>query len=156
MTLTKKQKALEERNNKIYEKLVPVQGKAETLQGEMLRAINRLIYRFHNDGDYWFDGPGIDSVGSVESFLMHCARCKYVDIAEELLASQFAKEKKYEKQIYAILEKILDHIESCNGEYAPNQYDMYDFPSKYKRAYYEDEDEWSLGSVFKTRDSVSR
>ena len=35
----------------MYEKYVPACGKANTLGGEILRAINRIIYKFYNDGD---------------------------------------------------------------------------------------------------------
>lgn len=34
-----------------YDKYVPTCGKCETLGGEIIRAINRLVYRFYNDGD---------------------------------------------------------------------------------------------------------
>ena len=42
-------KELEDRNEPLYDKLVPGQGDAETVEGEMLRAINRIIYRYYND-----------------------------------------------------------------------------------------------------------
>lgn len=41
----------EERINKLFEKLVPASGKAESLAGELIRAMSRIAYRFYNDGD---------------------------------------------------------------------------------------------------------
>ena len=41
----------EERINKLFEELVPVSGKAESLAGELIRAMSRIAYRFYNDGD---------------------------------------------------------------------------------------------------------
>lgn len=35
----------------MYDRYVPACGKAETLGGEILRAINRIVYKFYNDGD---------------------------------------------------------------------------------------------------------
>ena len=35
----------------MYDMYVPACGKAKTLGGEILRAINRIIYKFYNDGD---------------------------------------------------------------------------------------------------------
>ena len=41
----------------LYE-LVPVEGKADTLAGELVRAFMRVEYRWHNDGDIFFEGYG--------------------------------------------------------------------------------------------------
>jgi hypothetical protein len=35
----------------MYERYVPAYGKADTLGGEILRAISRIVYRYYNDGD---------------------------------------------------------------------------------------------------------
>ena len=48
-------KELEDRNEPLYAKLVPGQGDAETLEGEILRAINRIIYRWFNSGDKYYE-----------------------------------------------------------------------------------------------------
>ena len=37
--------------NEWYDKYVPGCGKCDTLAGEIIRAINRLVYRWYNDGD---------------------------------------------------------------------------------------------------------
>ena len=44
-------KALMNRVNTRFEELVPLEGKADTLAGEIVRAISRIGYRFYNDGD---------------------------------------------------------------------------------------------------------
>lgn len=35
----------------MYDRYVPECGKCDTLGGEILRAINRIIYKYYNDGD---------------------------------------------------------------------------------------------------------
>ena len=35
----------------LFDELVPVKGKAESVTGEMVRAVNQIIYRYYNDGD---------------------------------------------------------------------------------------------------------
>ena len=35
----------------LWRRLVPVEGKASTVAGEVLRAVSRLYYRWYNDGD---------------------------------------------------------------------------------------------------------
>lgn len=37
--------------NEWYDKYVPAYDKCDTLAGEIIRAINRLVYRWYNDGD---------------------------------------------------------------------------------------------------------
>ena len=37
--------------NDWYDNYVPSWGKCDTLAGEIIRAINRLVYRYYNDGD---------------------------------------------------------------------------------------------------------
>ena len=44
-------KTLMNRVNTKFEELVPLEGKADTLAGEIIRAISRIGYRFYNDGD---------------------------------------------------------------------------------------------------------
>ena len=57
--------------NLLYEKLVPGQGNADTIEGEMLRAINRIIYRYYNDGDEYYTGYGTETAGPAHSFLIN-------------------------------------------------------------------------------------
>lgn len=43
--------ALQKEYDALYEKLVPAQGAAETIEGEVLRAASKIVYRHYNDGD---------------------------------------------------------------------------------------------------------
>jgi len=40
---------------KVRQELVPSMGRAETLEGETLRAFDRVVYRYYNDGDAYTD-----------------------------------------------------------------------------------------------------
>ena len=120
--------ALEKRNDVLFAKLVPDMGKCDTLEGETLRAINRIIYRYYNDGDYWYDGYGIETAGPAESFLRQWGA---INLREELEASNCCEEKEYEKHLAIMLEKILDHVES-RTEYRQNYVDMLDCEPRYE------------------------
>lgn len=133
---------LEKRNNVLFEKLVPNQGKAETLEGETLRAINRIIYRYYNDGDYWFDGYGCETAGPAEAFLREFSP---IDLRPELEASNCSENETYEKPLEIMLEKIVTYIES-RTQFSPNYRDMHDCESKYnddeeEEEEYDDDDE---------------
>ena len=47
-----------EKMNPFFTKLVPGSGNAETLEGELVRAWNRMAYRHYNDGDSIFEEDG--------------------------------------------------------------------------------------------------
>lgn len=46
---------ISERLEKVRLELVPAGGKADTLEGETLRAFDRVVYRYYNDGDAYTD-----------------------------------------------------------------------------------------------------
>lgn len=119
---------LEKRNGVLFSKLVPNQGKCDTLEGETLRAINRIIYRYYNDGDYWFDGYGCETAGPAETFLREFAP---IDLRPELEASNCSENEAYEKPLEIMLEKIVTYIES-RTEFAKNYKDMFDCDSRYE------------------------
>lgn len=112
--------SLDKRNDVLFEKLVPISGKCATLEGETLRAINRIIYRYFNDGDYWFDGYGIETAGPAETFLRQFAP---IDLRVELENSNCTEDEEYERHLIIILNKIITYIES-RTEYVPNHRDM--------------------------------
>jgi len=111
-------KELEARNEPLYNKLVPGQGDAETVEGEMLRAINRLIYRWYNDGDKYYEGYGTETAGPAHSFLVN-ARHPQREAMNQLF-KEFISDDEYEKMLNDILDVILDHIESRQGKYTKN------------------------------------
>ena len=141
-------KELEDRNEKFFD-LVPGMGAAETVEGEMLRAINKIVYRWYNDGDEYHIGYGTETAGPAHSFLVnanHPLKAK--------LYAMFTRGTDYETTIKAILEEILDYIESRNGEYTKNTLgDMLDYEAEFEdetedeydeydhEDYYDDEDD---------------
>ena len=108
-------KELEDRNQPLYDKLVPGQGDAETVEGEMLRAINRIIYRYYNDGDEYFRGYGIETAGPAHSFLVNANHPQ-----RAAMKKIFGDGTDYEQTIKDALDVILDYIESRQGEYTKN------------------------------------
>ena len=128
-------KELEDRNEPLYDKLVPGSGKADTVEGEMLRAINRIVYRYYNDGDEYHTGYGTETAGPAHSFLVNANHP-----LRSLVSTLFKKGTNYEQTIKDVLDAILDHIESRQGKYTPNNEDMYDYESEFEDDTYEEED----------------
>ena len=59
----------EKRISVLFDKLVPGSGNADTVEGEIIRALNRIIYRWGNDGDHFAQGYGAETAGPAMEFL---------------------------------------------------------------------------------------
>jgi len=142
-------KELEDRNEPLYDKLVPGQGDAETIEGEMLRAINRIVYRFYNDGDKYFEGYGTETAGPAHSFLVnanHPLKSAMVKLFDEP-----SGDNSYERMLKDVLDMILDYIESRQGKYTKNTLGgMFNYEPEFEEEeeddddydYYDDEDDY--------------
>ena len=110
-------KKLETRNENLYDKLVPGMGDAKTVEGEMLRAINRIAYRYYNDGDKYYEGYGTETAGPAHSFLVN-ANTGVRSAMERI----FSDGIKYEETIEDALEHIVSYIEAKQGKYTKNTF----------------------------------
>jgi hypothetical protein len=145
--------ALEKRNEVLYDKLVPNSGNSDFLEGEILRAINRIVYRFYNDGDFFYKGYGAETAGPAHSFLTNSREIPLE--LQSTLSSTFSKaidapEEGYERLLKFALEKILDYIESKDGNYTESSEDMFKYESEFQDEedydddyddYYDEEDD---------------
>ena len=52
-----------------FELLVPSSGPAETVAGELVRAMMRILYRDYNDGDLFYEGYGMETCGDAVAYL---------------------------------------------------------------------------------------
>ena len=129
-------KDLENRNQPLYDELVAGSGESDTMEGEMLRAINRIVYRYYNDGDEYHTGYGIETVGPAHSFLVNANT--EVKSAMNMI---FKNGTNYEKTIEDALEHILSHIEAKQGKYTKNTAgDMFDYDAEFEDDTYEEDD----------------
>lgn len=59
----------EKKLGELFEELVPASGKAPTVAGEIVRAINRISYRNWNDGDHIGVGYGRETCNPAARYL---------------------------------------------------------------------------------------
>ena len=120
------------------EKLVPEQGAASTIEGEIIRAVQRIVYRYFNDGDEYDQGYGLDTVSPSVDWLI--TRSPISKSVSEL----FPNKGDYEKTLEKLQEIAVIYVESKNGQYETNvNQDSRFFKLPYKR--YDDEsydDHW--------------
>ena len=138
---------LEKRVDKYWGELVPGEGNAATIEGEILRAINKIVYRYYNDGDYFYTGYGAETAGPAVSFLMHSDEIP-INL-QQTLTSIFNKaigapEAGYERLLKFALEKVLDHLDSKDGDYTKSNEDMLSYESEFEDEGddYEEEDDY--------------
>jgi len=126
---------LESRNEVLYDKLVPSSGNSDFIEGEILRAINKIVYRFYNDGDYFYKGYGAETAGPSHSFLTNSREIPLE--LQSTLTSIFNKaigatEDGYERLLKLALEKVLDYIEDKAGNYTESNEDMLNYDSEFQ------------------------
>lgn len=103
-----------------FDLLVPESGKCETLAGEMLRAMMRLLYRDYNDGDLFYEGYGLETAAPAASFLMEHG---YWDQFEEIMNKEL-RDDYYTQALEVIKDKLVDDILDLEFLATINEEDM--------------------------------
>ena len=129
---------LESKINDLTEQYVCSEGKCETLAGEILRAYNRIIYRYYNDGDVAGEGYARETVNPALRYLFshlpsikHFFEINYYDKSLECI-----EDFDYETILNKIGFIILDHFEEQPELFTQiNYYDMWNFAVDSDRDY---------------------
>jgi len=140
-TASKVDKDYEKRLDALFKKLVPATGAAKTMEGEMVRAVARVGYRYMNDGDYFFRGYGKETVKPSVDWLRTQSplkdKMRSIWSAAQKNAPKRVYDNKYEEYeeyedmydvdkdgylmgIRAAIKATVDYVESLNGKYTPN------------------------------------
>ena len=140
---------LEKQIEELTHKYMSAKGKCETVAGEILRAYNRIAYRYYNDGDVAGEGYGRETVNPAVRYLF-----SQLQGMEQLFEID-----RYDNAIYyygndyeAILEKlgfmILENFKKHPEKFTAKNYeDMWDYKEKCDvdaddEDEDEDEDDW--------------
>ena len=110
----------EERLSKLFKELVPDMGKAESLAGELVRAINRIGYRFYNDGD-------MVNIAYVNETCNPPARFLIAEGNHEIANLTVALWEIFSEDAY---EKVLDTLEGAVADYIEQNPDLRNQPTK--------------------------
>lgn len=134
--------AIEDRINALFEELVPASGKADTVAGEMIRAISRIGYRNYNDGDRLGIGYGRETCNPAGRYL--AAKCS-PEIARLVQdAWGIYDDITYEKKLEALEEAVVAFIEAHPElKQQENTEELWDYRDPYEDVDdYEDEEDW--------------
>lgn len=91
-----------------FKLLVPSNGAADTVAGEMIRAMMRILYRDYNDGDVFYDGYGIETCGDAVAYL--CDKMPDLEQQFEDIALRNFTDAAYTDAIQEIADEVLDEI----------------------------------------------
>ena len=138
----------EKRISVLFDKLVPGSGNADTVEGEIIRAINRIIYRWGNDGDLFWSGYGAETAGPAMEYLTDASDIPF-EIREKFKAwenDNFGKD--YDKgELIDLAQIALQHVEIKvkEDDLTKNEDDLFNYGQKYidhVRDMEEEEDEY--------------
>ena len=132
-TLTLVEKKIEEMN----ERLVPVCGSCETVAGEIVRALTKIVYRFYNDGDCIGVGYGKETCNAAARYLMENTNFDVDRVIKEMWSKKYSDEEINELE-NSVYEFLINHKEL---ETTPNNEDFYDYESEDDKWNDWDEDE---------------
>ena len=114
--------------------LVPARDECDTVGGEICRAMMRILYRWYNDGDRFYQGYGLETAGSSASYLAN-----HIESIEKLISHlledydySYDEDNKYEQFIKEMTDDVIDYLR--NNEkvmFTPNIEDSRDWDTSY-------------------------
>lgn len=117
-------KDLDNRLSALYKILVPSSGKADTVHGEIIRAVSRIDYRAYNDGEvFWMDVQNC-ACGEAAAYLEKTLPERYQALLHHVVAQRIDEFcPKYENFLSQLKEITLDVIATTENK--PNTVDMW-------------------------------
>lgn len=104
-----------DRDKVLFDKYVPPSGKASTLGGEILRAWNRVGYRYVNDGDICGVGYGRETVNPSARWL--ASKVEGLDKLKRMTSNEYEDmepsitNEDYEDILYDVQEKVIGFLD---------------------------------------------
>lgn len=138
---------IREKMSVLFEELVPISGKCDTLAGEIVRAASRIGYRFFNDGDQLGIGYGKETCNAAGRFLIAKAGVKVGNVVSSMFG--LYAEEIYEEKLRVMLYAVVEYIDQNPQLRQMETEDMFDYFDKYEDVddseeddyYYDDDDE---------------
>ena len=124
----------------LFKELVPSRGPADTVAGELVRAIMRILYRDYNDGDVFYEGYGIETCGGSVAYLIDTVDSPKVYDGFLTIAEGTYQDDRYTNSIEEIGSIIVDYILNNKSVWQPNTEDSRGsaWEEVYERDYRED------------------
>ena len=125
--------------NELFEELVPMSGKADSLAGEIARATGRIGYRWLNDGDQIGIGYGKETCNPAARFLIQKLPREIGDLVAALWG--MVSEEGYEAVLDILVGRVADYIEGHPELRSQPTEDMFSCRDPYEDVDDEEEEE---------------
>lgn len=131
----------EQKINALFSELVPVSGKADTVAGEIVRAVSRISYRNYNDGDHIGVGYGKETCNPVARYLLKNGGDEVAVIVRGMWGME--ADSLYDKAVEMLEESAAAYIEQHPELKAtPNSEDMWSYRDEREDVDDYDEEGW--------------
>lgn len=133
--------------NELFEELVPASGTADTVAGEIVRAISRIAYRWLNDGDMIGYGYGKETCNPAARYLEAvCDETVGKTVLDAWRAGESGVESNYDEAIadleYETLMFLEAHPELRTVECTSDMFSYRDPDEDVDYSYMDEEDSW--------------
>lgn len=131
----------EEKLDVLFKELVPYSGKAESLAGEIVRAMMRIVFRNFNDGDHVGVGYGKETCNPAARFLINKLP---KDISALVLAIWgMYSDEAYDAVLDVLVGKVADYVNDHPELRTTETEDMFSFRDEHEDVddSWEDEEE---------------
>lgn len=120
-------------------------GPSKTVEGEIVRAVNKIVYRFFNDGDFFYKGYGAETAGGAALFLANVGR-SIIPALGPLIANMYQErstnDETYEDFCESLVDIVLSYLNTADpSKYHPNNFDILDYNREAMQLWGDDEDE---------------
>lgn len=127
------------RISNLFREMVPMNGKADSLAGEIVRAVNRIGYRRHNDGDKIGVGYGNETCNAPARFLQEKTTATISAIIDKMWGN--LSDKEYDELLEDLNGVVADHIEKSPELRKEPTKDMWDWWVEDEDRHYDEEDD---------------
>lgn len=90
--------------------LIPEMGKADTKAGEIMRCIQRLLYRDYNDGDKFYNDYGLETCASSAAYLMDETTGQVYDILRDAMDDRSENDAGYTKMLNKVARLLINYL----------------------------------------------
>lgn len=133
------------RIDELFNELVPYSGKADTLGGEVVRAVSRIVYRFLNDGDNIGEGYGNETCNAPARYLTEeradALSGKSAKFLCDALSGITYNDEDYSDRLLVLMDDACAYCHNNEDSKKPNEDDMWNWHTSSDLDYQEEDEE---------------
>lgn len=127
--------------DEVNDKYLPPQGEGDSLATQIVTAINKLVYRYYNDGDVYDNTGWLDGYEDISSYANWLRTQLPFDVGFIMDRVFDCSKSEYEDLLWDLTELCLDSSLLDWAASQPKKGSVYDCDGPYAIVEYEDDDE---------------